>query len=144
MITVNNIISGIAGKLYDTFGPECEIYAEQVEQGLTEPCFTISSIKTGATRFFGERFFREHTFNVNYFPASVEEPPAEIRDVEEQLLIALEEITVDGDTVRGTGINGTVSDNVLVMTVRYNMFVYSDKEQADEMKTLEHTTEAKG
>lgn len=144
MITVNNIISGIAGKLYDTFGAGYEIYTEQVEQGLTEPCFTIGTVRNRAERFLGERYYRRNTFNVNYFPASEETPLAEIRDIEEQLLCALEEITVDGDLVRGTDIEGTISDNVLVLTVSYNMFTCSDKEPENAMETIEHNTTAKG
>ena len=44
MITVNMIIEAIAAALNGEFGEEYTVYAEDVKQGLSEPCFFISCI----------------------------------------------------------------------------------------------------
>lgn len=38
---IQEIIEGVAQALYQTFGDECKIYENDVEQGLQEPCFFL-------------------------------------------------------------------------------------------------------
>ena len=38
---VNKIVDGIVQAISAAYGEEYEIYTENVEQGLTEPCFLI-------------------------------------------------------------------------------------------------------
>lgn len=136
---IQKIIDGICTKLHDTFG--YEIYTEDVEQGLNEPCFSISCINPTNTQFLGQRYFRSHQFCIYYFPSSAE-PNAECLGVLGRLYDALEYIEVEGDLVRGTNMRGEMPDDVLCFFVNYDMFVVKQVEKVA-MEHLNHDGTAK-
>lgn len=144
MITINKVTDGICMALNESFGDKCEIYTENVEQGLKEPCFSILVRQTSLDQVIGRRYFRTLPFAVHYFPESKTDPLAEIQDIVEELHDVLEYIEVDGDLLRGTKMSHTVSDGVLVFMVNYDCFVYKDIEPDPEMEILNVTTNAKG
>ena len=75
MITVNLIIEAIAAALNGEFGEEYAVYAEEVKQGLSEPCFFISCINPSDRQLMGNanrhflaaRYYRENRFCIQYF-----------------------------------------------------------------------------
>jgi len=145
-ITVNKIIDGICEALNTEFGDGYEIYTEDVQQNLTEPCFSVVLIKPSTKQFLGKRYYRTHLFCIHYFPQDKDNAKAECFDVLERLMDCLEYITVDGDTVRGTNMSGddVITDGVLSFIVSYDMFVVKEQEDEPAMETLEHSTEVKG
>lgn len=140
---INKIIDGISVAINTRFDDTYDIYTESVEQGLEEPCFLILCLNPTSKQFLGKRYFRTNQFCINYFPSS-DEKRSECNEVMEQLLSALEYITVDGDLIRGTDMHCEVVDNVLNFFVNYDMFVYKDSEGAEVMGTFEHNTIVKG
>lgn len=141
---INKIIDGISIKLNQVFGDGYSIYSEGVEQGLTEPCFFIAFLNFGQTHRRGNRYFREHFFDIHYFPLSEEEKNNEINEVSEQLTSELEYIQVDGDLIRGTDINHETVNGVLHFFVNYNLHVYKVGDVIDRMETLEIDNGVKG
>lgn len=120
---INKIIDGISSAIYAAFGDGYEIYTESVEQGLTEPCFSIRCINPTIELFLGKRYFRGNQFCIHFFPAS-DDKNAECYATAEKLFEALELITVDDDLCRGTEVNYEISDDVLHFFVNYDMFVH--------------------
>ncbi len=78
---------------------------------------------------------------MQYFPR-VEGDSAEINDVLERLLEALETIEVDGRLLHGKDITGTPHDGMLTVTASYDGFVLHEEEQT-EMQSVTTQTSAK-
>ncbi len=144
MITLNKIIDGICEALHGEFGDGYEIYTEDVQQNLTEPCFIVVLVKPSTKQFLGKRYYRTNLFCIHYFPQSQTDAKAECIDVLERLMDCLEYITVDGDMTRGTGMNGEMDDGVLSFFVNYNMFVVKGADIEPEMETLKYETNVRG
>jgi len=140
---LNKIIDGISEKLNATFGDEYEVHTEQVKQGLDPPCFLISLVNPTSTPVVGNRYSRQNLFSVKYFPLSKTGARAEYLNVQDELFLALEYITADGDMLRGTGMNGQIVDGILVFIVNYGMFVRKESDK-DLMETLKVINAAGG
>ena len=136
MITVNLIIEAIATALNGEFGEEYTVYAEDVKQGLSEPCFFISCINPSDRQIMGNanrhflasRYYRENRFCIQYFPLEENNGRQESYDKAERLFGCLEEINADGDIIRGTDMNFEYTDGILSFFVSYNFFVYRTRE----------------
>lgn len=120
---ISKIIRGISRALYDEFGEEYNIYTEDVEQDLEEPCFFIQCINPKISRFRGNRYYRENQFAIQYFPKS-KDYREECFKVIDRMYMALEFINIDGAPVLGKGINSNIFDGVLTFIINYDMFVY--------------------
>lgn len=133
MITINNIIDGISKKLFETFG--LDVYTENVDQGLNEPCFSIVLIKPKVKQVVDKRYFRSHSFCIYYFP---KESIKEAYDIEERLFVDLEYIDVDGDLVRGKAMHGEYTDGILAFFVTYEVFTrdIEDKAKMEDLKQI--------
>ena len=140
---INKIIDGISVAINSEFGDDYEIYTDFVEQGLTEPCFSIVCLNPTIEQFLGKRYFRTNQFCVHYFPSSAEKQ-SECLSVMEKLVTALEVITVDGDLIRGTKLNGEIVDSVLSFFVNYDLFVYKEAVTEPTMESVSHNTGLKG
>ena len=140
---INKIIDGISIAINSKFGSQYDIYTESVEQGLTEPCFSILCLNPTINQVLGKRYFRRNQFCVHYFPSS-DEKRSECHTVMEGLIDALEMINVDGDQCRGTGMHGEVVDNVLSFFVNYDMFVYKEEPAKSMMQTVNRNIGVKG
>ena len=121
---VNELLNGISIKLNQVFGDGYEIYGDtDVVQGLKEPCFFIAILNPSQTKLIGQRYFREHPFDVQFFPTKSGDN-VELQKVASELFLALEYITLlNGDLVHGTSMNYENVDGVLHFKVNYNMFL---------------------
>lgn len=136
MITINSIIEAIGIALNKEFGDDFTIYAEEIKQGFMEPCFFVSCINptdrqfrgNSNSHFFAARYFRENRFCVQYFPSDPNNEREESYDKANRLFSALEEITADGDILRGTDMSFEYVDGILSFFVSYNFFVYKTRE----------------
>ncbi|WP_027636928.1 phage tail terminator family protein [Clostridium butyricum] len=135
---INKIIKGISQKLDSEFNSKDDkytIYTESIEQGFDEPCFSIISLKPISTNLVGNRYKREYSFDIQYFPEN-EQSNNEINEVIERLFTSLEYIRVDGNLVKGTKINGEIVDNVLHFFINFNMIIKKETEIIDRMESL--------
>ena len=143
MISIEKIIDGISEALNTEFGDEYDIYTEDIEQGLNEPCFSIVLLKPSVNQFLGKRYYRTHLFCVHYFPKSTNESKLECFKIEERLMNCLEYITVEGDSIRGKNMFGEISDGVLAFMIEYNMFVNKEQVVESAMETLQQSTDVR-
>ena len=139
---VNEILTGISVKLNQVFGEGYEIYGDSdVVQGLTEPCFFIAILQPSQSKLIGQRYFRQHPFDVQYFPKDSGNN-VELHDEASELYDDLEYITLlNGDLVHGTSMEYEIVDGVLHFKVNYNMFLRKEAD-LDPMETIdveEHT-----
>jgi hypothetical protein len=140
---INKIIDGIIDVLTTEFGDGYEVYTENIEQGLEEPCFSIRCLNPTNKQFFGKRYFRTNQFCIHYFPQS-SETQSERFAVLERLFRAMEYITVDGDLTRGTEMKSEWNGDVLHFFVNYDMFVDLVEDEDNFMESLEQYSGVKG
>lgn len=134
---INEILKGIAKAIRDEFGESLNIYLNEVEQGLIEPCFFISVLNSDVKQVLGRRY-------VLNCPVSVQFISGEDREVinaqGSRLFNCLELISVSGDLVRGRNMSYSINEDILTFTVTYNIYFY--KKQAEEfMEKLKQETE---
>ena len=140
---INKIIDGISVAINSEFGDSHEVYTEDIEQGLEEPCFSILCLNPTINQVLRKRYFRTNQFCIHYFPSSSEKR-SECHAVAERLMNTLETITVDGDLCRGTDMHSEVTDGVLSFFVNYDMYVYKKQVVESTMETVSHSMNVKG
>lgn len=133
---INSIIDGISIKLNEIFGDDYEIYSEDIEQGFKEPCFFILPLNQKKSPKLKNRSFREHSFNIHYFPTSSYEKIREINSVLHTLMDELEYISIDNGLIRGTNIKSEVVDNILHFFINYNLFTVNNSNNDEDMTDI--------
>ncbi len=128
---LNDIVQGIADALVEEFGEDTVIYTDEKEQGFKEPCFFISNLSASKEQVVGNRYFRDYSFIVHYFPEK--NSSEERNDVLERLQWSLENIYIgeSKDMIRGTKMKSENSDGVLLFFVSYNAFAYKEEEKVE-------------
>lgn len=117
----NEIIGGIAGALYESFGKGYEIYQNNVQQGLKEPCFFIGLLKLSVRPLLGRRRIRTVPFDICYFPKTAGDN-REMQEAAEQMLEALEFIRLgDGGLLRGSKMSWEIVEDMLHFFVTYSL-----------------------
>ncbi|MDF2873103.1 MAG: hypothetical protein K0R05_4678 [Anaerocolumna sp.] len=131
---VNDIVNGIVTMLESTFGEGILIYTEGVQKDFTMPCFLVKLIKGSRKQMMGNRFYLEHSFDIQYYPGPMNKNK-EILEIVPRLSV-LEYITSDGKLLRGTKLNYEITEEILHFYVQYNCFAYITKEEIDKMQSL--------
>lgn len=137
-----SVMDAIVRALHWEFGDWCEIYPEEVKQGLKEPCFLIETVQQSGGLYRGQRYRRNASFCIHYFPES-DEPEEECRGVMESLFWLLECIPFGDGMIRGTEMHGKTEDSVLNFFVDYNCFLLRTQEE-EKMEHVEIVTKGKG
>lgn len=145
---VNDLINGISKRIYETFGSDYKIYKENVEQNLHEPCFMIRILKPMQFAKLPNRYLRQHSFVISYFPKSTNNANNEMYEVSEKLLSELEYIIVNqndiDNLVRGTKMRYEIVDDVLHFFVNYDFFVKKEIGEQDRMEELTVNSKTEG
>lgn len=134
---VNKIIDRIAFAIYNAFGEDYEIYTESMEQGLTEPCFSILCLKHDEKRLLKNRYRMDNLFCIHYFPRK-DNKNAECNDVAMRLFEILEYIDFEGMRIRGLKMEDEYIDGILHFYVNYEFYTVKFRE-IDNME--EHSIE---
>jgi hypothetical protein len=139
---LNEIIKGISMALNAAFGDGYEIYQNDVEQGLKEPCFLIAVLKPDISPLQKNRFMNRNPLDVHYFPTSGRNN-AELFTMAGDLMECLEFITLpNGDVLHGTSMSYEVEDGVLHFFVNFNLTLSRPSEETP-METLDVDVEPK-
>ena len=133
---LNEIVKGIAVQLNAVFGDGFEIYQNNVEQGLKEPCFFIAVLQPELSPLLGLRALKRNPFDIHYYPADPGDN-VEMLDAAERLMTGLEFIELpDGEVLHGTAISYEIIDGVLHFFISFNSVIKRMKE-LPLMETLE-------
>lgn len=95
-----------------------DVYTEGIEQGFTEPCFAIHQLRADVTPYPNRLTEIVQHFDVRFFPEG-ERPREQCRCVAETLTFLLRQLA----SLRGTGLNWEITDDVLHFFVSYRQFV---------------------
>lgn len=124
---VSKVIDSIAEILSECF-PDTEIYTENAEQGLHEPCFFVYPVNISLVRHIGRRWLEEYFMCVQYIPL-VGDEKAECAKTEEMLYRILEYITVDGAKIAAVSPHSENTDEVLSFFVSYRVLTLESPEE---------------
>lgn len=95
-----------------------DVYTESIEQGFTEPCFAIHQLRADVTAYPNRRTEIVQHFDVRFFPEG-ERTREQCRAVAETLTFLLRQLA----SLRGTGLDWEITDDVLHFFVSYRQFV---------------------
>lgn len=142
---INDIIDGIATKLYQTFGDGYAIYKEKIPQGFQEPCFGVLHLLSSSEAKVPDRYLRRNSFDIHFFPKPGADEKSEMYRVGECLLLALEYINCLDNLVRGTKMRYEIVDDVLHFFISYDLFVKPIRDDnGDYMDELNSNTTVEG
>lgn len=137
---IQKIINGIIGGIRIRYDKTFRIYTESVEQGLTEPCFSVLCLQSMSEAKAGTRHSRTYPCIIRYFPDSEDEPLQECQSVAEDLYELLEVIDIGGKRIRGKDMKGDIEDGVLQFQITYTGFVLATNSETT-MEELEVRTD---
>lgn len=141
---IEKVINGISATIDNYFDSEYPIYAEDIEQGLQEPCFFIAVLAPTHKQMLGNRYLLTIPVDVHYFPGTANKH-LEINRVAAQLMYLLRRITLtDGQTqLNGFDMHYEVVENVLHFFVTYKPFVQYPVEAVTLMDDLTQNQESR-
>jgi hypothetical protein len=137
---IDKIIKAVCTAVHNEFG-DYKIYTEKVEQGFTQPCFSVMCIESGCRVFLGKRYKSTNKIQVSLY-ADGDDKREVIADMAERLPMAIEYITVDGDVMRCANINTQKGDEGFVCTFDVDYFFYV-KEEKELMEVMDSFFEKK-
>lgn len=139
MITIDDINDAISRKINSFRDKETtKIYTEGIEQDFTEPCFFIKELNSSHNKELGNRYKRDHFYDIHYFPnPNNPKKNEEMRNMAETLYEQMEYIEVAGRPLMGFDMKHEIVDGVLHFFVRYSMIVYKETEPIPLMENLE-------
>lgn len=118
---VSDVIAAVSNTLYDEFGKEYRIYADNVEQNLVRPCFFINVIRPASMPSSIGRDKMSVPLIVQYFPTSVGKR-MECYAVSDQLFRCLKYPEYKDVMFRGTDMKFDIDDDKLNFRVQYNFY----------------------
>lgn len=140
---LNKIIGGIALRLNGIFGDGYAIYAEEIKQGLKEPCFLITHISSQSSELLCDRYHRSNMFDIQYFPRE-DNNYHEMEQAVEDMYAGLNHITLaDGAARNGISMHHEISDGVLHFFVNYNTVTARKEQPSELMENMEFSVGVK-
>ena len=122
------IIDGICQIIRAKFGDKYKIYTDEVEQGLTTPCFFITCLISNKTCFLGKRYKHTNLFMIQFIPDEKEENKKCIK-VSNTLDECLEYLKTTFALIRGSNTNSEIVEGVLNYKINYNYFSYTTEDE---------------
>ena len=115
-----NLLQGIVDRLSELF-PNKNIYVNDIEQGLIEPCFFITMVNTDMSKLMSERYQFKNLVNVVYL--SQFEDAFVFQTIKERLLLGMRNISIDREKesgIYGYGMSVRTEDDSLQLDVNYD------------------------
>ena len=119
---VNKTINAITKSLHQKFGDTHRYYVEDVEQNLVKPCFLVDVLIPLQRSVNATSYYRTMPCVIHYFTKEKIKTKADCYAIAEDILDALEYITIDGRLIRGENISYQLVEGVLQLFSTYNMW----------------------
>lgn len=118
---IEEIIQGLAGALVGAFGPEYDVFIQDIKQGLTRPCFFIEVGKVEIEPLLGLRYLMTVPLVLHYFPRDPGNN-AEMWDAAFQMGQAVRFITLpDGSLLHSAPPYWEITDDTLHFAIAYTL-----------------------
>ena len=115
-----NLLQGIVDRLSELF-PNKNIYVNDIEQGLIEPCFFIKLVDTKMDKLMSERYHFKNLVNIVYL--SQYKDAFVFQEAKQRLLLGMRNISIDREKesgIYGYDMNVRTEDDNLNLTVSYD------------------------
>ena len=122
---VNKVIAAVSNSLYDEFGKDYRIYADNVEQNLVRPCFFINVIRPAVLPGSIGRDKMSVPLVIQYFPTTVGKR-TECYTIADRLFRCLKYPEYNDVVYRGTDLKFDINDDKLNFNVRYDFFTVTE------------------
>ena len=136
---VNSFLSAVTKQLGTTFGTKYRYYVENVEQGLTKPCFTVDMLIPLQRSKSPILYDRTMPIVVHYFSDSVNEIKKDCYGMAEQIVECLEYLPFENTLIRGEDISWQIVEDVLQIFITYKFTTQKVVEVEDAPETFETT-----
>ena len=137
---VNDFLDAVTTQLGKTFGTTYHYYVENVEQGLTKPCFTVDMITLVERSKSAILYDRTMPLVVHYFGKNPKTIKRDCYGIAEDLVSCLEYIPFKNTIIRGENISWHLVDDVLQVFVTYKFTTKKDIPSEYDMEDLEETS----
>ncbi|MDO5096715.1 MAG: hypothetical protein Q4D65_09145 [Peptostreptococcaceae bacterium] len=126
--TMSTLLVAIAQALDKEFG-NIRIETGEVPQAFEVPAFYIAPLDLSRKPEVNQRYWKENTFVITYFPEESENA-LELADAAERSMRALDVIDDSGSLIRAKDIEIRIQDGVAVITAEYHAYVkYIDSDK---------------
>lgn len=134
---VNSILNAVTKQLGTTFGKANRYYVENVEQGLTKPCFTVDLLLPLMRSRSPILYDRTMPIVVHYFSDSKTDIKNKLYEMAEQVVECLEYLPFKDTLLRGEDISWQIVDDVLQVFITYKFRTMKDVEKEDAFETFD-------
>ena len=116
---VNSILNAVTKQLGTTFGNSYHYYVENIEQGLTKPCFTADILIPLHRVRNAVLYDKTMPLVIHYFTDSKTNKKKDCYSIAEELVSCLEYLPFENILLRGEDISWQIVDDVLQVFVTY-------------------------
>lgn len=135
---VESILNAVTKQLGTTFGKKYHYYVEDVEQGLTKPCFTVDVLIPLQRSKSPVLYDRTMPIVIHYFSDSKTNLKQDCYSMGERIVECLEYLPFKGTLIRGEDISWNIVDDVLQVFITYKFTTKKITEIEDSVETLEN------
>lgn len=116
---VNSLLNAVTKQLGTTFGKNYHYYVEDVEQGLTKPCFTVDVLIPIQRSKSPVLYDRTMPLVIHYFSDSKQNIKTDCYGMGERVVEALEYLPFKNTILRGEDISYHIVEDVLEVFITY-------------------------
>jgi hypothetical protein len=133
---VTSVVNAVTKQLGTTFGTTYRYYVEDIEQGVTKPCFHVAPRITLQRSKSPVLYDRTVPIVVHYFSGSTNNLRNDCYSIGEQIIECLEYLPFKGTLLRGEDISYQMVDDVLQVFITYRFTTMRDTEATEIMNNL--------
>jgi hypothetical protein len=133
---VNLFLNAVTKQLGTTFGNSNRYYVENVQQGITKPCFTIDTLLPLQRSRSAILYDRTMPLVIHWFGDSKETIKKDCYDVAERAIECLEYLPFNGSLLRGEDISWQIVDDVLQIFITYKFITRKATDEEDKFETF--------
>ena len=133
---VNSILNAVTKQLGTTFGDSNHYYVENVEQGLTKPCFTVDMLIPLQRSRSPFLYDRTMPLVIHWFGDSKETIKKDCYSMGESVVECLEYLPFKDTLLRGEDISWQIVDDVLQVFITYKFTTTKATPTEDSMETV--------
>lgn len=133
---VNSVLDGITVALYDVFGDGYHYYIENIEQNLQRPCFTVDVLNPQRRSRNAVIYDRTVPCVIHCFTENKITTKHELYATGEEVMSAIEYITVSQRLLRAENVSFQLTGDVLQVFATYKFWTENTEDEVDNMESI--------